>query len=80
MPMHPPPASTTMLQMVMRSSMFMPSTALPPNSIALYVAPLTLISPMICAQAKGCREQQRGRTGAGGVSLCGLLRLCSCPA
>jgi hypothetical protein len=39
-----------MLQMVMRSSMFMPSMAEPLNSMALYVAPDTLISPMICAQ------------------------------
>lgn len=32
---HPPPTSTTMLQMVMRSSMFIDSTADPANSMAL---------------------------------------------
>ena len=42
-----PPASTTMLQMVMRSSMLSDWIAEPVNSMALYVPPDTVISPMM---------------------------------
>ena len=53
-----PPASTTMLQMVMRSSMVIASTTGPTNSMLRYVAPATLI----CAWLKaGVRARVRVR-------------------
>ena len=64
-----PPASTTMLHSVMRSSMVMASTTGPTNSMERYVAPATPMSPMIC-----------GEVGFGGIQGVGAPCNCGAPA